>query len=355
MLEEGGVEDTPPSTSPDVPKADSASPQKIQQEQEQELPKSPNTKSKEKEAAKEREESSRSPAQSTRSHSKSRPGPKPAPKPPPPRQRAQPPKKTLEAEKKKSAANRRQQQSAKKGRKITRQTTLDSQTQAGTSSQAGTSTQPGTSTQVLKNTDTHVVDEEGCLVNFRLPHPSIRGLHPSPKKGRSPFYDAFHASPTDLDTVWCNLCGAKLQCTTKMGTASVRSHLSHKHPNLFNHLKKPGQTEAKIFESATGKRGRVDDPQLHFKDGSTAASSTSKRAKVDSTKSQLYASLHRYNFESIIPQDRDNAQEKALVTQTCYLVCNGRPFSDANNPEFREILEAAYQVGVKKVPFYFPP
>jgi len=362
---EDGAGDTPLSPSPEVPRADSASPKKIQQEEDQEQqqvqPSSPNTRAKERAAEKERQKkdaSSKSPAQSTRSQSKSKskPGPKPAPKDAPPRQRPQPPKKTLEADKR-AAANRRQQQQqqqraskgSKRGRRATRQTTVDSQAQAGTSSQADTST------QVLQNTDTHVVDEEGRLVNFRQAHPTIIGIHPFPKKGRSPFYDAFHASPTDVDMVWCNLCGAKLQCTTKMGTASVRSHLSHKHPNLFNHLKKPGQTEAKIFESAAGKRGRVEDPVLQFKDGSTAATSSSKRARGDSSRQQLNASLHSYNFETITPQDKDDAGEKALVTQTLYLVCNGRPFSDANNPEFREMLEAAYQAGVKKVPFYFSP
>jgi hypothetical protein len=186
--------------------------------------------------------------------------------------------------------------------------------------------------------------------DWRTPHSSIMNSKPHVRSGQSVFWPAFSTKANHPKTqVWCNCCGTKLQVKSKGGTGSLISHLSFKHPEVYNLLKKPGKTEAKIITTAQGRtKGKVEQPEPNFKNKSGM-----KQPPQPQHQSSLSANKYRGTF--ITQEDRDDAKEKALVTQTLYLVCNGRPFSDSNNPEFKEMLEAAYDAGKKGAPFTFSP
>ena len=193
------------------------------------------------------------------------------------------------------------------------------------------------------------------MVDYTQPHPSIIDKGAFKKTGRAAWYKAYSCLPHNPDHVWCNVCGEKLQCSSFYGTASVIKHLQFRHTDLYNFLKDSKTPTSTVVKTASGgKTIKVESTDIKFKDGSTASRSSSRR-RSPSAQSNTFQNYAQAGFNRITQEDKKVARQRALETQTLYLVCNGRPFTDANNPEFREMLSAAAEAGAKQTNFFFSP
>jgi len=169
----------------------------------------------------------------------------------------------------------------------------------------------------------------------------------------SKYSTAYCFYPTNYpEKVYCNCCGTSLSWKKGQGTGSMKHHLSYCHPEVHNLLSPEPKhpTVASIIQATVDKKSGKGRGTT-----GTVSTAANQQASTSSPAFSTTTSGRRGTLDGhfITTPEKNVAEERAKVTQMMYMVANGRPLSDAENPDFREMLASVGEAALKTANFEF--